>query len=66
MIVERLARRCGFEAVERNIPEEHRKLLSHIRKQQIRKSRRRDNDDNDQVNKGFWNKMINSLVVRPH
>lgn len=41
MILERLARRCGFEALEPHIPDAHRKLLTHIRKQTTRKERRR-------------------------
>lgn len=39
MVVERLARRLGYEAVAENIPEEHRKLLTHIRKEKTRKLR---------------------------
>ncbi|GAB4822579.1 hypothetical protein N2152v2_009625 [Parachlorella kessleri] len=41
VILERLARRCGFEALEPHIPEAHRKLLTHIRKQTGRKERRK-------------------------
>lgn len=41
MIIERLARRCGYEALEPHIPEAHRKLLTHIRKQNTRKERRK-------------------------
>ena len=39
VIVERLARKCGFEEVERHIPEAHRRLFSHIRKQANRQER---------------------------
>ena len=39
MVVERLARRLGYDAVAANIPEEHRKLLTHIRKEKSRKLR---------------------------
>lgn len=38
-MVERLARRLGYDAVAANIPEEHRKLLTHIRKEKTRKVR---------------------------
>lgn len=41
VILERLARRCGFEALERNMPEAHKRLLVHIRKASNRKDRRR-------------------------
>ena len=39
MVVERLARRLGYDVVAANIPEEHRKLLTHIRKEKTRKLR---------------------------
>lgn len=39
MVVERLARRLGYDTVAANIPEEHRKLLTHIRKEKTRKLR---------------------------
>ena len=39
VVVERLARRLGYDAVASNIPEEHRKLLTHIRKEKTRKLR---------------------------
>ena len=39
VVVERLARRLGYDAVADNIPEEHRKLLTHIRKEKTRKLR---------------------------
>ena len=42
VILERLARRCGFEALEGAVPEAHRALLTHIRKQHNRKERRRN------------------------
>ena len=37
VVVERLARRLGYDEVAAAIPEEHRKLLTHIRKQKTRK-----------------------------
>ena len=40
-IVEKLAKRCGFEALAQHMPEAHVKLLSHIRKENNRKERRR-------------------------
>ena len=39
VVVERLARRLGYDAVAAAIPEEHRKLLTHIRKEKTRKLR---------------------------
>lgn len=39
VVVERLARRLGYDAVAANIPEEHRKLITHIRKEKSRKLR---------------------------
>ncbi len=39
MVVERLARRCGFDAVSKLIPEQHRRLVTHIRKERVRKDR---------------------------
>ncbi len=41
MIVERLARRCGFDEVAKYIPESDTRLLTHIRKQHNRKQRRK-------------------------
>ena len=38
-MVERLARRCGFDAVSKLIPEQHRRLVTHIRKERVRKER---------------------------
>ena len=44
MVVERLARRCGFGAVSQLIPEQHRRLVTHIRRERVRKDRiRADN-----------------------
>ena len=40
-IVEKLAKRCGFEAVAQHMPEAHAKLLSHIRKENNRRDRKR-------------------------
>jgi ribosomal RNA-processing protein 12 len=39
VILERLAKKVGFEALERYIPESHRPLLTHIRKETKRKDR---------------------------
>jgi hypothetical protein len=41
VIVERLVRRCGYEAVAAACPPGDAKLLSHIRKQTSRKERRK-------------------------
>lgn len=40
-IVEKLAKRCGFEVVAQHMPEAHAKLLSHIRKENNRRDARR-------------------------
>ena len=40
-LVERLAKRCGYDAVAAVLPEEHSKLLIHIRKAHSRKERLR-------------------------
>jgi ribosomal RNA-processing protein 12 len=40
VIMERLARRCGFEALEASVPESHRPLLTHIRKEAARRERK--------------------------
>lgn len=42
MILERLARRCGFDALEAAIPESHRALFTHIRKQNNRRERKKN------------------------
>ena len=39
VILERLAKKVGFEILEKNVPESHRSLLVHIRKQMARKDR---------------------------
>jgi ribosomal RNA-processing protein 12 len=41
VIVERLARRCGFDDVAAHIPPSESRLLTHIRKEHNRKVRRR-------------------------
>ena len=41
MVVERLARRCGFDEVAQAMPPSDSKLLTHIRKQDNRKQRRK-------------------------
>ncbi|KAL4855011.1 RRP12-like protein [Chlorella vulgaris] len=40
-IVEKLAKRCGFEEVAQHMPEAHSKLLIHIRKENSRRDRKR-------------------------
>lgn len=44
VILERLARRCGFEALDAAMPDAHRALLTHIRKQHNRRERKRGED----------------------
>mmetsp|Transcript_28919 Transcript_28919/g.94534 ORF Transcript_28919/g.94534 Transcript_28919/m.94534 type:complete len:1369 (-) Transcript_28919:1378-5484(-) len=41
VILERFVRRCGYESVEALVPEEHRPLISHIRKMSVREDKRR-------------------------
>jgi ribosomal RNA-processing protein 12 len=41
LIVEKLARRCGFDAVEAAMPEGDAKLLTHIRKERAHKAAKR-------------------------
>ncbi|KAL6777299.1 hypothetical protein ACKKBF_B20970 [Auxenochlorella protothecoides x Auxenochlorella symbiontica] len=45
MILERLARRCGYEAVEPAVPAAHKALLTHIRKAHARHERGRQGGD---------------------
>ena len=53
VILERVARRIGFEEMEKCMPEKHKKLLTHIRKANNRRERkkaaggRRDDDDDE-------------------
>ncbi|KAK9818389.1 hypothetical protein WJX72_011834 [[Myrmecia] bisecta] len=42
VVVERLARRCGYDAVADKIPEGDRKLLTHIRRERLRKEKKQD------------------------
>ena len=49
VIVERLARRCGYDAVAAAIPEADRKLLTHIRKERVRKDGRRASEAGSEV-----------------
>jgi ribosomal RNA-processing protein 12 len=49
VIVERLARRCGYDTVAAAIPEGDRKLLAHIRKERLRKDGRRRGDAASEV-----------------
>lgn len=54
MIVERLTRRFGFEAVAAVMPEQHAKLLTHIRKEKNRQRRQRGQEGGDEeVRVGF-------------
>ena len=39
VIVERLARRCGYDAVAAAMPQGDKRLLSHIQKEMLRKKR---------------------------
>lgn len=48
VIVEMLVRRCGLQAVSAVIPEQHAKLLTHIRKMKERKEKR-EGDENKSV-----------------
>ena len=41
LIVEKLARRCGFDVVEAAMPEGDAKLLTHIRKERAHKAAKR-------------------------
>ena len=49
VIVERLARRCGYDAVAAVIPESDRKLLVHIRKERVKKDSHRHDAAGSQV-----------------
>jgi hypothetical protein len=49
VIVERLARRCGYDAVADAMPPGDKKLLSHIRKENVRKQRLRTSEAGSQV-----------------
>lgn len=44
VVVERLARRCGFDAVSAAMPESDSRLLTHIRKEHNRKLKRKHGD----------------------
>lgn len=52
VILERIARRCGFEALEKAVPESHRALLTHIRKQHHRKERKKNRNGASEMD---WN-----------
>ena len=41
VLVERLVRKCGYEAVQAAIPEHHARLLVHIRKEKAKEERKR-------------------------
>lgn len=49
VILERLVRRLDYESVAEHIPEEERKLLIHIRKEQQRKARKSQAGGRDEV-----------------
>ena len=69
IIVERLAKKCGFAEVDKHIPEAHKKLLTHIRKQTNRKERRKSEAgsqvcsgaDWEQVYQLFWFRWLPCL-----
>lgn len=44
LIVEKLARRCGFDAVEAAMPESDTKLLTHIRKERTHRAAKKAAD----------------------
>eukprot|EP00983_Pelagomonas_calceolata_P111312 1159768-Pelagomonas_calceolata.AAC.2 len=52
VIIERLARRCGFEAVAKHIPPSDARLLTHIRKAVNRKARQRAGEGDSEVGLG--------------
>jgi len=56
--VERLARRCGYDAVAAAIPEAHRKLLTHIRKERVRKDGRRHSEAGSEVRTGWLQQTL--------
>ena len=49
MIVERLARRCGYDAVAGAMPAGDKRLLIHIRRENLRKQRLRSSEAGSQV-----------------
>ena len=49
MIVERLARRCGYDAVAGAMPPGDKRLLIHIRRENLRKQRLRADETGSQV-----------------
>lgn len=51
MIIERLVRRLDYETVAECMPEDDRKLLTHIRKDQARKQRKKgESEEGSMVN----------------
>lgn len=52
VVVERLARRCGFDTLAAVIPESDSHLLRHIRKQNNRKMRKRSGAESDEGDEG--------------
>jgi ribosomal RNA-processing protein 12 len=51
LIVEKLARRCGFDAVEAAMPESDTKLLTHIRKERAHKAAKKAGAAATEVNR---------------
>lgn len=49
VIVERLARRCGYDAVAGAMPSGDKRLLIHIRRENLRKQRLRADETGSQV-----------------
>jgi len=52
VIVERLARRCGYDAVAEAMPKSDTRLLAHIRKEKARKQRLKDEAREDAMSLG--------------
>ncbi|PNH02025.1 Ribosomal RNA-processing protein 12 [Tetrabaena socialis] len=52
VIVERLARRCGFDEVAAVMPASDTRLLAHIRKEHVKKARRKHASSNSEVRTG--------------
>lgn len=49
VIVERLARRCGYDAVAGAMPPDDKRLLTHIHRENLRKQRLRSSEAGSQV-----------------
>ena len=63
VIVERLARRCGYDAVAAAMPAGDRRLLSHIQKEMLRK-RRTQTKPGSEVS--LANRHLESLIEAHH